>query len=64
MGVQDILRKISTSRVNKVIFHYHLDDDVANLAKRPYETSNLLFVKNLTNVSLLNEFKHPITSQA
>lgn len=48
----------------KVVFHFHLDDKELMLNNQPYQSSNVLFVKNMTKVSLPGNFKHPITSQA
>jgi predicted GNAT family N-acyltransferase len=62
--VKDILSKIANENITKVIFHYHPDHTELKIEKQPYPSSNVLFVKNMTNVSLPEEFKHPITSQA
>lgn len=62
--LQDILSKIATTDTKKVVFHYHPDEKEVTLDKNPFQSSNVLFIKNLTNASLPNEFKHPITSQA
>jgi predicted GNAT family N-acyltransferase len=60
----EILRKIAEPNVNKIIFHYHLDNREVPSIEEPYQSSNTLFVKKLTEVDLPEGFKHPITSQA
>lgn len=64
VNVQGILSKIAGANINKVVFHFHPDDKEVMLTEHPYQTNNPLFIKNLTNIPLPAEFKHPITSQA
>lgn len=62
--MKDILGKIADERIKKVVFHFHPDDSDASFYKENDQSSNVLFIKNLTNVSLPLVFKHPQTSQA
>ncbi|MDR7235980.1 GNAT family N-acetyltransferase [Neobacillus drentensis] len=62
--LHSILRKIATPECRKVVFHYHPDEQELILNKIPFLTNNVLFIKNLSNVLLPEEFKHPFTSQA
>lgn len=64
VNVYKIVSKIANSNINKVIFHFHPEDKEGRLDKKPYQTSNRLFIKNQTNITLPADFKHPITSQA
>jgi hypothetical protein len=64
INIQSILNKIVTSNSKRVVFHYHPDEPELNFNKQPDQSSNVLFIKNLTNVLLPLEFKHPLTSQA
>jgi predicted GNAT family N-acyltransferase len=64
VNIQSILNKIVTSNSKKVVFHYHPDESELNFNKQPYQSSNVFFIKNLTNVLLPSEIKHPLTSQA
>ena len=64
VNLQTVLRTIVPPDCSKVIFHFHPDEHELGYEKQPYKTNNVLFIKNLTNVSLPTEFKHPLTSQA
>ncbi|MEH7744633.1 GNAT family N-acetyltransferase [Neobacillus drentensis] len=64
VNLQTVLSMIVPPNCSKVIFHFHPDGHEQGYEKQPYKTNNVLFIKNLTNVSLPNEFKHPLTSQA
>ncbi|WP_413301798.1 GNAT family N-acetyltransferase [Bacillus sp. 1P10SD] len=64
VDIQLILNKITSPEIRKIVFHFHLDNQAFLLTNEIYQSSNVLFVKNLTNVTLPEKFKHPITSQA
>lgn len=62
--LEDILSRITSKNISKIVFYFHPDDNEIMLEKQTYQSSNVLFVKQLTNFSLPMEFKHPLTSQA
>ncbi|WP_186328810.1 GNAT family N-acetyltransferase [Bacillus sp. X1(2014)] len=64
VNLQTVLSTIVPPDCSRVIFHFHPDEHELGYEKQQYKTNNVLFIKNLTNVSLPNEFKHPLTSQA
>jgi len=64
VNLRTVLSTIVPPDCSKVIFHFHPDENELGYEKQPYNTNNVLFIKNQTNVSLPNEFKHPLTSQA
>lgn len=59
-----ILRKLVNKNTAKIVFHFQPEDVVLPLKTKVDKSSNVLFIKNLTGVSLPNGFKHPLTSQA
>lgn len=61
---QQIINQIASSESRRIVFHFHPENQDIILTNEKYQSSNVLFVKNLTNVSLPEKFKHPITSQA
>nr|WP_263328280.1 GNAT family N-acetyltransferase [Neobacillus sp. Marseille-Q6967] len=60
----DILCKITYEKIKKVVFHFQPEDPELILETQPYHSNNVLFIKNQTNVSMPEKFKHPITAQA
>ncbi|MEH7436482.1 GNAT family N-acetyltransferase [Neobacillus drentensis] len=64
VDIQLILNTIASPEIRKIIFHFHLDNCEFLITKEIHQSSNVLFIKNLTNVTLPEKFKHPITSQA
>ncbi|MGG3561849.1 GNAT family N-acetyltransferase [Neobacillus rhizosphaerae] len=64
VDIQLIINQIASPESRKIVFHFHLDNQESLLTNEIYQSSNVLFVKNLTNVILPEKFKHPITSQA
>lgn len=65
LNVHGILSKIAEANIKKVVLHFQPEMTKAfRLTKEPYQTSNPLYIKNQTNITLPAEFKHPFTSQA
>ncbi|WHY87803.1 GNAT family N-acetyltransferase [Neobacillus novalis] len=62
VALKDIIPKIADDRITKIVYHFHPDDNEVKFDIQPYQSN--LFVKNMTDVVLPNEFKHPLTSQA
>lgn len=64
VDILQIINQVATPDTRKIIFHFHPDSQERLLTTEKYQSSNVLFIKNLTNVALTDQFKHPITSQA
>lgn len=64
VNMKEILSRITHDNIKEVVLYFHLDNQELLQKKQPYHSSNVLFVKNMTNVSLPVDFKHPITLQA
>ena len=64
VDIQLIVNRIASPEIRRIIFHFHLDNCEFLITKEIHQSSNVLFIKNLTNVTLPKKFKHPITSQA
>ena len=64
VNFQTVLSAIVPLDCSRVFFHFHPDQHELGYEKQLYKTNNVLFIKNQTNVTLPNEFKHPLTSQA
>lgn len=62
--LKEILLRITPDYIKEVVLYFHPDNHEILQKKQPYYSSNVLFVKNMTNVSLPEEFIHPITLQA
>jgi predicted N-acetyltransferase YhbS len=62
--LQSIINQIASQETRKIVFHFHVENQELLLWDEKYQSSNVLFVKNLTNVRLPEKFKHPMTSQA
>ncbi|MDQ1147002.1 GNAT superfamily N-acetyltransferase [Bacillus sp. SORGH_AS 510] len=64
VNLQSIISQTASKETRKIVFHFHVENQELLLWDEKYQSSNVLFVKNLTNVSLPEKFKHPMTSQA
>lgn len=64
VNLQSIISQIASEETRKIVFHFHVENPELLLVDEKYQSSNVLFVKNLTNIRLPEKFKHPMTSQA
>ncbi|WP_442599808.1 GNAT family N-acetyltransferase [Neobacillus sp. D3-1R] len=59
-----LLHVFTTKETKEIVFHFTPDDQTIAFKQSVYEDNHVLFIKNNSNVSLPNHFKHPLTSQA